>query len=480
MKFLRSWIEEHIDLSSLSTEDLSNLITNHSSEVEDTAVYSDYFGGFVRVGKIANARKHENADTLTVFDVLLGDSKVTIVSAAPNVRDGIYVPVALSGAKIPGMTIADRPMRGITSQGMCCGKSELMLEAEFSSGLWELEGVTDEDLGVSICTKFPELFPKEELLDIKVLPDRIGNIGNYIGIALEIAHILGKPELLKGVAKQVQLGQFGYTPQLQKDTKYTISFKDTTGLSEVFDLFRARIDSEYVLPTEIKKRLFLAGVNMVNPLADLSNYIMYQTGQPIHFFSSKKVFKDETHKDWSIQEVTSEEPFVGLGNLKSTVLKPGMFVLKDGDTTLTIPALTGGESTKVTEEDLDIIVEIPCFDSNLTMKNSFTMKYRSEGAKIWASRSHPTRIAIALNYITQLLLGSHTYITLSTQGTTDTRSLSDHFKSFETPFSISVDWDYIGGRWDKQESSDLARSLTPHLTMLGIVTGNLLSVINQA
>jgi phenylalanyl-tRNA synthetase beta chain len=481
MKFLRSWLAEHIDISHLSTQQLADAITHHSSEVETVEIITDWFGGLVRVGKITNLRKHDNADKLNVFEVDLGASQVTIVSAAPNVAEGMLVPVALIGAKLAEITIAERPMRGVVSQGMCCGKSELLQEAEFSSGLWELD-CGEDSLGKSICEVYPELFPHQDVLDIKILPDRIGNIGNYIGLSIEVARILGNPELLQGTARLIYYGEFGYVPAtFKKDDQYQINMSDTTGLSMVFDLFRARLSSAYTLPLTIKQQLFFVGSNLVNPLADLSNYIMYVTGQPVHFFSSKKVFADASVRNWSIQETTQPEEFVGLGNLKKTTIPSGILVLKDDTTILTIPALTGGESTKVDEEDTDVIIEVPYFDAMLTMRNSFRMKYRSEGAKVWASRSHGARIGVALSLLNSTLSNSNiSIVALTTKGIQETTTLTEHLEQFHTPTVVDIDWDYIASRWDKQHTNTIQSLLTPQAKLLGVLVDKQLTIKNQA
>lgn len=477
MKFLRSWLEEYIDLTGVTTQELAHSITTHSSEVESVEHITDYFNHKVVVGKIINSRQHPDADRLKIFDVQIGNDATTqIVSAAPNVQDGLLVPVALIGATLPGLTISERPMRGAVSNGMCCGKSELMLEREFSSGLWELD-CDDSHIGESICAVYPNLFPAEDLLEIKILPDRIGNIGNYIGLALEVAHALGKPELLKGVAAQIQAGNFGYArTDINQDNELTLRFSDSTGLSQVFDVFRGKLNTPYTLPLDIKKKLHLIGANLVNPLADLSNYCMHSTGQPVHFFSTKKVYNNSTSTSWQLAETSEPTPFVGLGNLKSTTLPAGVIVLKDTNSILAIPALTGGESTKVTEDDTDIMIEIPTFNDALTMRNSFRTKYRSEGAKIWASRSHPSRGLIALSLLQRELPADYSILCLSENGVQTQEPLSAHSAKFAQPTTITVDWDYIASRLDKSSADRVQTLLTPHLALLGTVSDNQLTI----
>lgn len=468
MKFLYSWINTHIDLSEFSLEHIADIITNHSSEVEEIEHITDYFNGKVVVGKISNTTPHPNADRLKVFDVHIGpQEKVRIVSAAPNVRDGIIVPVALVGATLPGITITPRPMRGETSYGMCCGKSELLLEKEFSAGLWELD-VDESQLGKSLCEVFPDYFPDDHLLDIKVLPDRIGNIGNYIGMSHEIARALGRPDLLKGLAKVTFYGESVQLAPVEQDKEFTIHFTDKTGLSSVFDLFRAHSKNTYNCEITVTKSLFLSKINLVNPLADLSNFILYETGQPVHFFDGESVFGATKTRDWRFTEIVESVSFNGLGNLKETMLSPGIVTLQDENQILTIPAVTGGEKTKVTEKSIDLVIEIPMFEANKAMKNAFLLKYRSDGLKIWASRSHPSRIALALTVL-QSHLQEFTFTTLGLYlvGERDPRTLEDHLEGFLAQTGTTIDWSSLAKRYTKQDPEIVEQELAPYLHLLG-------------
>ena len=183
MLFLKSWLEDYINLSGFSNAELADIITRKSSEVEEIAEIAERFEGKIVVGKIQSLRKHPEADKLNIFDVNVGEKGIIqIVSAATNARDGLIVPVALDGTKLAGITIQAKKLRGFESQGMCCGKSEMLLETKHSSGLWELNSFLEDEafLGWSICEALPEFFPTEYVLDIKVLPDKIGVIGNHL------------------------------------------------------------------------------------------------------------------------------------------------------------------------------------------------------------------------------------------------------------------------------------------------------------
>lgn len=444
MKFLRSWIEEYVDLKNYTNKQLANLITNHSSEVDGFEEIHDYFGNKVVVGKISNLRKHPDADKLNIFDVIIspdGSKKVQIVSAASNARDDIYIPVALEGAKLPNLTITARPLRGVMSQGMCCGKSELMLETGHSTGLWELD-LDDTYLGKSICEVYPDLYPSDTLFDIKVLPDRLGNIGSYMGIALEIGRILGKPELLKGLAKKL------YEKTLEepkiRQSQLKINFVDDTDYTNRFNLYELDFGREYILPHNLTCKLFLSGINLVNGPTDLSNYLLYDLGQPTHFFSYNKLFQNNNQIDWKIKKIPIATGFKGLGNLKNTTLPSEVITMQNGTEIVTIPAISGGNSTKI-ENDCKVILEIANFDAESVARNIFKLKYRSDAAKIWAGGVHPARIELVLHKITEILGADISLLQILHWNKPNLKLESDR--------EIEVDLDYISHRLDNNQSN---------------------------
>jgi phenylalanyl-tRNA synthetase beta chain len=432
MFFLRSWLEDYVDLTGLSNSHLADLITTRSSEVEEFVEISDYFEGKVVVGKIQNTRNHPNADKLRIFDVFLGeDKKVQIVSAAPNVQDGLLVPVALEGAKLPGLTIVPRKMRGEESQGMCCGKSELMLETPFSDGLWELNDLLknkneNEFLGESMCEVFPEIFPTETVFDIKVLPDKIGVIGNYLGMAVDLAICLEEPGRLKSRALRLTDPNFNIIEKITDflkpyQGKIKLNFDDKTGYTNSFWTFKLDLnpknesDFEYRFSHELSRRMFLTGINLVGGPADLSNYLLYDVGQPSHFFSIKKISQlkygensdvanENLDIDWKIEKAGGGEKFKGLGQLKNAQIPKGVEILKDGDDRiLAVPAISGGEQTKVEGGDDKIILEIANFPADRVAKSSFALKYRSDGSKIWAGQVNPRQKLVFLIHLTEIL-----------------------------------------------------------------------------
>lgn len=305
MYFLRSWLEDYIDLSKVTNTHLEQLITDKIAEVDELIETNNYFDDKVLIGRIQNVVIHPDADKLKIFQVNLGQNKpsVQIVSAAENVREGMLVPVALIGARLPFLTIAPRKLRGVESQGMCCGKSELMLEDE-SKGLWELEkdldAIIDYDLilGKPLYEFLNQYFQNETIIDIKVLPDKMSQIGNHLGMSLELAIALENYDLLTELAQNLLNPDYidstypSFLAENNKNTEQTnkIDFSDQTGnYANQFNLYSLELEKNYILTHLLQKRMFLTGRNLVGNVADLSNYLLADIGQPSHFFDADKL-----------------------------------------------------------------------------------------------------------------------------------------------------------------------------------------------
>lgn len=414
MLYLRSWLEEYIDLKEISNQKLSHLISIKSGEVEEYKEITDWFEGKVLVGRIENVTKHPNADRLKMFDVNLGSKGfVKIVSAAPNVVEGMLVPTATIGAKLAYLTIAERQMRGEKSEGMCMGKSELMLETEYSSGLWDLtteipQAFHDQVLGMSICEVLPEYFPAQTVFDIKYLPDKIGFLGCHMALAIELDLILEGEAALKPKAKRL-LNTDTFWEEFQNQALKITSnnsknakFEDKTGYTNVFSLFDLELENEFNLNLEFQQRLFFTGKNLIGGLADLSNYLLYDVGQPSHFFNDAQ---NQFSWDWEVKKLSSPLEFVGLGKLIKAELPTGLKVIEDGQNVVWIPGISGSSSTRIKPEDTKISIELANFKTEEVARNSFKLNYRSESCRFWNSGvSVPVYLVWLLHFLESLEL----------------------------------------------------------------------------
>jgi phenylalanyl-tRNA synthetase beta chain len=510
MLFLKSWLADYINLDDYTDQQISDILSLNSGECEEINVISDYFDGKVVVGEIRNLYKHPDADKLNVFDVYLGEEfkskhghdKVQIVSAASNARDGLICPVALDGAKLPYMTILGKKMRGLESMGMCCGLSELALETEYSAGLWELNdllqnspylgegtarfpcdilsegGGSEADggsiqLGVSICKVLPQYFPTQTTFEIKYLQDRLSTCANHLGLAIEIAICLQKPELLKGIAKSVYYKEDFVAPVLEsiQKSETQISLKDNTDSINVYNIFDLELPTTYHLNYEYQMRMFLTGKNLIGGLADLSNYMLFDFGQPNHFFSAAKI----ENYDWKFDKLTADTKFQGLGQFKDGVLPKGLTVMQNSkDQILIVPGITGSTATKTDESETKVLLEITNFDKEMVARNSFAMNYRSDSAKTFSSGvSKYLQLLFLYQLKTALPNAKLTHSLLWNAGETYD-NIADWYKGafaldLEEQTTIIVDLEYIADRLDDRGVDYWQDIILEKLRLLGNV-----------
>ncbi len=474
MLFLKSWLSDYIDLSGIDDQDLADLISRRSSEVEEVRVITDYYDNKVVVGKITNVQQHPEVDSLKYFDVQLGNMNTTqIVSKATNVREDLLVPVALPGANFAGFVVSSKKLKGIESVGVCLGKSELNLETNYSAGLYELNDiVNDNSLGKSVCEALPDLFNGDTIFDIKILPDKISKIGNHLGMAIEIATVLKEFNKLRKEAKSlthgpdlVELTKSLDTINIQ-ESESKIELTDTNNYSQSFAMFEVKLANQFELDCKLRRRMFLIGENLTGTIADLSNYIQLDLGQPSHFFKASTL----NAQSLEISKTNIEIPFNGLGQLKNTTLPIGVDVLKSKDSMLAIPGVSGSQESSVSYEDTDLVLELAAFDYSKVAKNSFLLNFRSSAAKLYCSEVdqyasilafkrilehiNPQNIKSKLNYINN---ANHSFKTWLA-------SINQPLKK-----NIVVDYRYINDRLGKKNYLNEINSSLPYV---GFVESN--------
>lgn len=480
MLFLKSWLADYINLSDYTDQQISDLLSLNSGECEEINLITDYFDGKVVVGEIRNLYKHPDADTLNVFDVYLGEEfkakygneKVQIVSAAPNARDGLICPVALDGAKLPYVTILGKKMRGLESQGMCCGMSELALETQYSEGLWDLNGlVKSEQLGQSICKVLPEYFPVQTTFEIKYLQDRLASCANYLGLSIEIAKCLQKPELLVGDAKMIYYNHKFCEKTVSKihPSQTQIQLTDVTNNVDTYTILDIKLKTPYILSHRYQTRMFLTAKNLIGGVVDLSNYLLYDIGQPNHFFSSAKI----QNYNWKFERLSLNTKFQGLGLFKNGVLPIDLTVLKDADDNiLIVPGITGSQATKSENNETSFLLEVANFDPEMVARNSFAMNYRSDSAKVFASGVNRALIVLLFYKLQEELPNANISHSLLWHGE---RAFDDSLDWFSVAIdqnyledkSITIDLGYIASRLDQRGIDYWEPILLAKLELLG-------------
>jgi phenylalanyl-tRNA synthetase beta chain len=327
----------------------------------------------VVVGKIVTLEKHPNADRLQVGSIDVGNEKpLTIATAATNVAAGQIIPVATIGAKLPQLTIEPRKMRGIASEGMMISADELALPPEwFEDGIMQLE--PQARLGENVVTAYGL---DCDVLEVEVTSNRVDAMC-VIGLARELAASYGVPLRMPPVENPGSIAEPpGKAPLVE------------IGSPDCTRFVAQRLDGIAVgpAPAWMRMRLALAGQRPINNLVDVSNYVMLETGQPLHFYDAGKISGGRL----VVRDGRENEKVVTLDDVERT-LSPQSLVIADETQSLCLAGLMGAAAGEVTAGTTAIVLEAANFNGARVRRMSKALGLRSE-----ASSRHEKTLAPAL------------------------------------------------------------------------------------
>lgn len=331
--WLRTWVNPAID-----SEKLSDQLTMLGLEVDEIAPAAKLFTGVV-VGEVLTVEQHPDADRLRVTTVNIGSGEpLQIVCGAPNVRAGMKAPVATIGAVLPGdFKIKKGKLRGVESQGMLCGASEIDLEDKID-GLLELPA--DAPVGVNV-REYLDL--DDNVIDISITPNR-GDCFSIRGIAREIGvinQLLVTPPEIKEVAATIT------------DQKQVVV--ETQGCPRYLGRIIKNVNTKAPTPEWMERALVRAGIRQHSILVDITNYVLMELGQPLHAFDGGKV-QGSVH----VRQAIAGEKLVLL-NEQEVELQDDVMVIADDEKALAIAGIMGGLSSSVTDETTEIFLESAFF-----------------------------------------------------------------------------------------------------------------------
>ncbi|MDM0105811.1 phenylalanine--tRNA ligase subunit beta [Variovorax sp. J22R24] len=386
MQFPESWLREFCD-PQLSSAELAETLTMGGFEVEERRPVAPPFAKVV-VGEIKEAQQHPNADRLRVCQVDAGQGALlNIVCGAPNARVGIKVPVALVGAELPPgedgkpFLIKLGKLRGVESQGMLCSARELKL-SEDHGGLLEL--AADAPIGTDIREV---LKLDDSLLTLKLTPNLAHGLSVY-GIARELAALTGAP--LKTPANRP-------VEAILKD-KLPVKVE----APELCGRFSGRVvrgvDTKVATPAWMVDRLARCGQRSVSPLVDISNYVMFEYGQPSHIFDLDKI-----HGGLAVRWGRPGEQLKLLnGNTVTVDEKVG--VIADDREVESLAGIMGGDATAVSDDTRNIYVEAAFWWPESIQGRSRRFDFSTDAGHRFERGVDPSRTVAIIERITQLVI----------------------------------------------------------------------------
>ena len=381
MKLSRKFLNDYIDLEDIDTKKIADDMTNVGNEYASCEKLINATN--LVIGEVIECAPHPNSDHLHICKVNIGNEILEIVCGAPNVRAGLKVIVAKNGAKLPLGEIKKSVIRGVESNGMLCSIQELGLDHKFLkdddiNGICELgdDAIVGED-----PIKYLNL--DDEIIDFELTSNR-GDLLSIIGMAYEIGAIYNR---------KVKLPSRDY-----QTINKSIPFKLKVETSKC-NLFLARhiLDVKIMeSPDFIKKRLIASGIRPINNVVDISNYVMLETGQPLHFYDS-----DNLGDTLIVRDAKESEELVTLDNVKRCLSKDDI-VIANNEGAVALAGVMGGLSTEVEESTKNILIESAIFDS-VSVRLTSKKILRSEASNRFEKGLDPERTYLAVEYASYLL-----------------------------------------------------------------------------
>ena len=381
MKLSRKFLCDYIDLpQNITTLKLAEDMTNIGNEFDSCEKLIPATN--LIIGEVVSCENHPDSDHLHVCKVNIGSEILDIVCGAPNVRKGIKVIVARVGAKLPGGEIKASNIRGCVSNGMLCALSELGLDSKFLKeedykGIYELgnDAIVGED-------PIKYLGLDDEVIDFELTSNR-GDLLSVLGMAYEV-----------GALYNLKVKDIDLTYKEEGNINFNLDI-DTNNCS----LFIAKQVKNVTIkesPEFIKNRLIASGIRPINNVVDISNYVMLELGQPLHFYDNDKLGNRIV-----VRMAKENEELITLDNEKR-VLSNEDIVITDGNSAVGLAGVMGGLSTEIEDDTKNILIEAAIFDS-IKIRKTAKKTLRSEASNRFEKGIDPRRTYMAIERCCNLL-----------------------------------------------------------------------------
>ncbi|MFF2483749.1 phenylalanine--tRNA ligase subunit beta [Paenibacillus sp. NPDC058071] len=389
MKVSYNWLNEYIDLSGLTGDELAEKMTSGGIEIDGVESLNKGVTGVV-VGFVLAKEKHPDADKLNVCKVDVGTGEeLQIVCGAKNVDAGQLVPVATVGASLPdGLKIKRAKLRGVESQGMICSAKELgindkLLPKEQQEGILVLPAST------KIGTPISEVLGLDnEVLELDLTPNRSDCL-SMLGVAYEVGALTGRPVRLPEPAVN------GAAERTDSRISVSISSPDFCSHYSVRYIKGVKIGPS---PLWLQNKLIAAGIRPISNVVDVTNFVMLEYGQPLHAFDADKI----TTGRIDVRLAKEGETLETLDG-QERKLEPQMLVITDGEKPVALAGVMGGANSEVENGTVNILLEAAKFDGGTVRKTSRQLGLRSESSIRFEKEVDPAGVIPALNRAAALI-----------------------------------------------------------------------------
>lgn len=381
MKVSINWLKEYVDVS-IDMGTLKTQFTEHSQEVD--SIHPLVQVRDIIVGHVLTCEPHPDADKLSVCSVDIKLNTVQIVCGADNVAASQKVIVALPGAVLDkGLVIEPTTIRGVESNGMICSLTELGIAQKYhgETGIHVLN-----DDAVIGSSALETLALDDVVMTLDLTPNRADLLSMH-GVAYDVGAIFNKPVSIE--TPSVTYGELKNPMTIKTQTDACMSY------------YGAVIDDLVIKesPSWMKTRLIAAGIRPINNVVDITNYVLIETGQPLHAFD----FDALNSETIVVRNAVKDETFVTLDD-KKRHLEPQDIVITDGQKAVALGGVMGGAATEVTRETKSILLESATFNPITIRKTSSRLDLRSESSLRFERGIDPKKTQFALMRACALLV----------------------------------------------------------------------------
>ncbi len=409
-----NWISDYVDFTGLDKLDLIHRFSLSTAEVENEIFLKGQDLKGVVCAEIKSVEAHPESEKLHLLKVDIGEPDlVDVVCGAPNVRVGMKTAFAKVGAQIGDITIAPRKLAGYTSNGMCCSEKEIGISDD-NSGIMD---ITDD---IQNGTDLKDVYAIEDIVfevDNKSLTNRPDLWGHY-GIAREFAALAGRP--LKPL-DTVDLHAYDNLPK--------VDMKIEDPLCQRYSCLQVENIHTNVSPVNMRIRLYYCGMRAINFLADLTNYLMLEMGQPMHAFDSRKVEK--------IRIKRFPEPFTfqTLDGVERNIDENTLMICND-NTPVAIAGIMGGLDSEIVEDTTTLTLESATFDAASVRKSTVRLAHRTDASMRYEKCLDPEMTVPAIARFVKLLTDTDKTARVVS-------SLTDDYAYHYPPVTLEFDKAYL-------------------------------------
>ncbi len=344
------WLKDYIDIDDLTVEEIVDKLTTSGSEVDEVIDKSKELENIV-VGLVKEVKKHPNADRLSVCKVTDGTETYDVVCGAPNVAENQKVAFAKVGAIIPNgkFEIKKAKIRGEKSMGMICAEDELGISDDH-------EGILVLEENVEIGDPIAKVLKLDDVvLDIAITPNRADSL-SHIGLARDLAAIFQRKLLYPTLSEGGNISN--------KNELIDVEVLD----AEKCPRYSAIVVKDITIkesPEWLKEKLTGIGLRPINNVVDVTNFVLYEIGQPLHAFDLDKL----NGKKIIVKTAGQNSKFVTLDSKERSML-PDDLMICDAEKPVAIAGVMGGENSEVTESTKNIVIESAYFDPSAVRKTA--------------------------------------------------------------------------------------------------------------